>query len=62
MLLPLTHVFEGMRETLRTGRVNLGHMDAAFGFNLLALVLGAAFFGWMLRRWEKGYPARLGME
>jgi ABC-2 type transport system permease protein len=61
--LPSTYVFEGMRATLRTGRVDMSYLAAAFGLNLVYLILGAAFFGWMLRQVrEKGYLARLGME
>ncbi|MES1243842.1 MAG: ABC transporter permease [Acidobacteriota bacterium] len=61
--LPSTYVFEGMRAALRTGRVDLGYLGAALGLNLVYLLLGAAFFGWMLKQVrEKGYLARLGME
>jgi ABC-2 type transport system permease protein len=63
LLLPSTHVFEGMRAALRTGRVDPGALALTFGMNLVYLALGATFFGWMLRQVRrKGYLSRLGME
>lgn len=62
-MLPSTHVFEGMREVLRTGEMDLSRLAFAFGMNALYLAAGATFFGWMLRQVrEKGYLSRLGME
>ena len=62
-LLPSTHVFEGMRSALSTGRVATGTLLAAVGLNVIYLAAAAAFFGWMLGRVrEKGYLSRLGME
>ncbi len=62
-LLPSTHVFEGMRQALETGKVDGSLLASALALNVLYLAAGAAFFGWMLRRVrEKGYLARLGME
>ncbi|MDQ6891952.1 MAG: ABC transporter permease [Acidobacteriota bacterium] len=61
--LPSTHVFEGMRAALQTGRVDTGTLVAAVGLNAVYLAAAAAFFGWMLGRVrEKGYLSRLGME
>jgi ABC-2 type transport system permease protein len=61
--LPSTWVFEGMREALRTGRVDISILAAAFGWNAIYLAAGAAFFGWMLVRVrEKGYLTRMAME
>lgn len=63
LLLPSTHVFEGMRAALATGRVDARTFAAAVGLNAFYLAAGAAFFGWMLGRVrEKGYLARLGMD
>ncbi len=62
-LLPSTHVFEGMRTALGQGVVDWRSLALAFALNLVFLVCGAAFFGWMLERVrEKGYLGRLGME
>jgi len=61
--LPSTHVFEGLRDALKTGRVDVRRLAAALALDLLALLLGALFFAWMLSRVrEKGYLSRLGME
>jgi ABC-2 type transport system permease protein len=63
LLLPSTHVFEGMRQTLRQEAVSPQHLLAAFGLDLAYLAAGAVFFAWMLSRVrEKGYLGRLGME
>lgn len=63
LLLPSTHVFEGMRSALRTATVDGRSLAAALLLNLGYLAAGAAFFGWMLARVrEKGYLSRLGME
>lgn len=62
-MLPSTHVFEGMRAVLQTGRLDLAGLAFAFAMNALYLVAGATFFGWMLRQVrERGYLSRLGME
>jgi ABC-2 type transport system permease protein len=62
-LLPSTHVFEGMRMALATGRVDRSSLAAALGLNVAYLAAGALFFAWMLGRVrEKGYLSRLGME
>lgn len=63
VFLPSTHVFEGMRATLHSGRPALGSLGAAFALNALWLAAAGAFFGWMIRKVrEKGYLARLAME
>lgn len=62
-LLPSTYVFEGMRAVLQTGALSTSTLLAAFSLNLVYLMLGAAFFAWMLRQArEKGYLTRLGMQ
>lgn len=61
--LPSTHVFEGMRATLLTGRAELAPLVPAFALNVVYLALAGAFFGWMLTRVrEKGYLGRLAMD
>jgi ABC-2 type transport system permease protein len=61
--IPSTHVFEGMRSALRTGRVDLASLVPALLLDLLSLLLAAWFFAWMLERVrDKGYLSRLGME
>ncbi len=61
--LPSTHVFEGMRATLDTGRPVLRPLVPAFALNVVYLLAAGAFFGWMMRRVrEKGYLGRLAME
>lgn len=63
LLLPSTHVFEGMRAALARGHVDTRTLAAAVLLNAVYLAAGAAFFGWMLGRVrEKGYLARLGMD
>ncbi|HLN80895.1 MAG TPA: ABC transporter permease, partial [Thermoanaerobaculia bacterium] len=62
-LLPSTHVFEGMRATLLTGRADLAPLVPAFALNVVYLAVAGVFFGWMLMRVrEKGYLGRLAME
>ncbi len=61
--LPSTHVFEGLRAALATGRVDGVRLAWAFGLNVVYLALAGFFFAWMLGRVrEKGYLGRLGME
>ncbi|GIX48283.1 MAG: ABC transporter [Candidatus Tectimicrobiota bacterium] len=63
VLLPSTHVFEGMRAVLRTGTLEVSTLAVAFTLNLAYLGLGAAFFGYMLHQArEKGYLTRLGLH
>ena len=47
--LPATHVFEGMREVMATGTMNLQTLWAAFGLNLLYLVLAGWLFASILK-------------
>ncbi len=63
MALPSTHVFEGLRAALISGRVDLPTLWAAMSLNLIYLALGGGVFGWMLARVrQKGYLTRTGME
>ncbi|MDA1191013.1 MAG: ABC transporter permease [Candidatus Poribacteria bacterium] len=60
---PSTYVFEGMRHVLQTGNVDVSMMVKALVLNGVWLVIGSAFFGWMLGQVrEKGFLSRLGME
>ena len=63
LLLPSTHVFEGMRQAPSGGGVDTGFLAAAFGSRPRLLVAAALFFAWMVERVrEKGYLGRLKME
>lgn len=63
IILPSTHIFEGMRTALKTGSVEASTLMTAFLLNVVYLIFGAMFFGWMFRQVkEKGYLSRLGME
>jgi ABC-2 type transport system permease protein len=62
-MLPSTYVFEGMRAAMKTGKVDISMLLAAYLLNLIYLVGAACFFGWMLRRVrEMGYLSRLNLE
>jgi ABC-2 type transport system permease protein len=62
-LLPSTYVFEGMREVLRSGSLNVPLLLLSYLLNLIYIGGGAAFFAWMLKRVkEKGYLTRFQME
>lgn len=62
-LLPSTHVFEGMRLALQTGQTDMAMLFTALGLNLVYLLLGALYFGWMLGKVrERGYLTRLHLE
>ena len=62
-LLPSTHVFEGMRTALATGRVDMSTLLISFGLNAIYLLAGGAFFAWIFGQVrDKGYLSRLGME
>ena len=62
-LLPSTYVFEGMRQVLATGIVDMAKLGISFGLNLVYLLLGSLYFSWMLRKVrEMGYLSRLHLE
>jgi len=62
-LLPSTYVFEGMRQVLATGVVDLSMLGISFGLNLVYLLLGSLYFSWMLRKVrEMGYLSRFHLE
>ncbi|MBL7180769.1 MAG: ABC transporter permease [Desulfobacterales bacterium] len=61
--LPSTHVFEGMRAVLNTGKMDTALLTYAFGLNLAYLAAGGLFFAWMLRQARiKGYLSRTSIE
>ncbi|MGB6291300.1 MAG: ABC transporter permease, partial [Desulfobulbales bacterium] len=62
-LLPSTYVFEGMRQVLATGVVDVSMLGISFGLNLVYLLLGSLYFSWMLRKVrEMGYLSRFHLE
>ncbi len=46
LMLPTTHVFEGMRSILLEGVVRWDHLAEAFGLNLLWIGAASALFAW----------------
>ena len=62
-MLPSTHIFEGMRAVLNTGRLDPFRLVVIFMMNLAYLSAGGAFFAWTLRLVRrKGYLSRTSME
>jgi ABC-2 type transport system permease protein len=57
--LPMTYVFEGMRQVLRGGRPPVSDLAISFGLNLLYLALSVLFFGWMFEKSRERGLARL---
>lgn len=63
LLLPCTHVFEGMRLVLNTGQTDPAMLAYAFGLNLIYLTAAGLFFLWMLHQARvKGYLSRSNIE
>jgi len=61
--IPCTHVFEGMREVIRTGSLSWSHLGWAVGLNALYLALAM----WLLARIfnlarDRGLLGKLGMQ
>ena len=48
--LPMTYIFEGMRQVLRGGPMPLQDLFLSFGLNFLYLGLAIGFFAWMFDR------------
>jgi ABC-2 type transport system permease protein len=48
--LPMTYVFEEMRQILRSGRPPVSDLEISFGLNLLYLALSVLFFGRMFEK------------
>ncbi|MCF7673854.1 MAG: ABC transporter permease [Akkermansiaceae bacterium] len=49
LALPVTHVFEGMREVMKTGTMDWTSLVWAMALNLVYLALAGALFVWILR-------------
>ena len=63
LVIPATHVFEGMRQVLENNGMPVGHLWAAFGLNLLYLAAGALIFSRMFNvARRKGLLAKLGTQ
>lgn len=61
--LPSTYVFEGMREILRGGSFNAGHVLWAFGLNAVYLLVAGIFFRVMIDQARaRGLLAKLGTQ
>jgi ABC-2 type transport system permease protein len=50
LMLPTTHVFEGMRAALLEGVVRWDHLAAAFALNIIWLGAAAGLFAWHFRQ------------
>jgi ABC-2 type transport system permease protein len=50
---PATHVFEGMREVMKTGTMAWSHLGWAFALNIVYLALAGALFAWILNLTRK---------
>lgn len=63
LCLPSTHVFEGMREVVATGRLSFWRVGVSFGLNLIYFILASAFFIALYRKSrDKGRLGRLGLD
>ena len=63
MALPSTHIFEGMRAILQTGRFDAADLLTALILNLVYLAAGGLVFGLFLKSVrEKGLLAKQGMS
>ncbi|MCX6880474.1 MAG: ABC transporter permease [Verrucomicrobia bacterium] len=49
LALPVTHIFEGMREVMKSGTMSWVPLGWAFALNLVYLALAGGLFGWILR-------------
>jgi ABC-2 type transport system permease protein len=58
-VLPMTYVFEGMRQVLHGGQPPVSHLLISFGLNALYLCLSIVFFGWMFEKSRERGLARL---
>ena len=57
--LPMTYIFEGMREVLRGASMPIGDLVISFALNFLYLALAVAFFAWMFERSRERGLSRL---
>ncbi len=63
LLMPSSHIFEGMRQVIETGEVDASRILAATGLNVLYFALAVALFYHNLRvARENGLLLRSGME
>lgn len=63
LLLPSTHVFEGMREVMATGRMATASLWAALGMNLVAFAAASAVFKVLYAQAKRtGRLGRLGLD
>ncbi|MCG3175614.1 MAG: hypothetical protein MOGMAGMI_00547 [Candidatus Omnitrophica bacterium] len=63
LLLPSTHVFEGMREVLATGRMASASLWASFGMNLVAFAAASMVFRFLYGQAKNtGRLGRLGLD
>lgn len=52
-VLPISHVFEGMRTVLASEAFDFGEFWLAFGLNIFYLLLSVAFFAWIVKSVKK---------
>lgn len=63
LAIPSTYVFEGMRDIIKTGRMDLHYFFISFGINLVCFAAASAFFIFMYYRSRaSGRLGRLGMD
>ena len=48
--LPTSHIFEGMRQVLKDGKLSSEHLVLAFVFNVIYLILAGWFFAFMFEK------------
>jgi ABC-2 type transport system permease protein len=58
-ILPMTYVFEGMRQIIRGGSLPVSYLLISFGLNILYLTLAILFFGRMFEKSRERGLARL---
>jgi ABC-2 type transport system permease protein len=51
--MPATHVFEGMRELLKTGTVSVNLLWTAVGLNIIYFILAGTLFQWVLNETKR---------
>jgi len=62
LFLPTAHIFEGMREVLKTGTAPTEHLIWAFALNIVYLIFSAWFFAFMFEKArEKGKLVKVGV-
>lgn len=49
-LIPISYVFEGMREVIYSGHFNFNFFWTALGLNIIYLILSISFFGFLLKK------------